>query len=146
VLGAFSNHDNIESAGRADRQNGVLLTAIEKIARDLKVDPNQSAEVLSEKIMQKLNEQRRASRLTNHFYQEDRDMAVVSGWIVNEPLNEIKFEILTSQAIFDFGKEVEFQKARLKCDPQSPSTSAIMGASMNLSYYRVTCHYLGLIQ
>lgn len=89
---------------------------------------------------------RRAARLDNHLYQNGKDVAAVAELSVDQAGDTLQVGMLTSQQPFDFRVETEMQKVRMLCDAKSPTTSAAMGANLNLTYYRVTCHYLGPIQ
>jgi hypothetical protein len=99
-----------------------------------------------------------ASRLPNHVYQDDMDIAMVGNVSYDRATGILVFGLLTSQAPVDFSKELRFQNARIFCENSQPLIrrhwpntritirgygSAAMGAALNLEYSHVVCHVLG---
>lgn len=124
----------------ADRLQGQLQnipTTQQKTIDDLKAE--------LDKTNRELQHFREASRLPNHVYDGDQDVAIVADLSYDKATGTLVFGLLTSQTPVDFSKELRFQWARIFCDNKKPYGGAAMGAAMNLEYKQVTCHVLGSV-
>ncbi len=127
-----------------------------RIAEAANVDPSQSANILADKIIAKLNSFQRQLNQTNSnvaalqnpphaadgIYFDNQMVAKVAG-ITNPVDSNFVIPVLTSPVPFDFSKIVLFQWAVIRCSPSGASSFTQQGADTRYSYWNVHCSTIG---
>lgn len=96
-----------------------------------------------DRMARQLADLRRTARPDNRIFANGMEVGVTGQFSYDQAAGKLLFAAITSPMLIDFSKELEFQSARIKCEPTGPGGSfGPPGGPTN--YYRmVSCSVLG---
>jgi hypothetical protein len=138
-----------ETSAQQDQDNRELKSTLNKIASSINIDPNQSAQSLADKIIERIQPlSDKVEKLTNPpreplgVYKNNKKIGSATGDVQND--NIMRFSAIETTEQISPGDEFEFKNFKLRFDGSTTQSFASMsGGFRGWTYRSVTCEIIG---